>query len=160
MEIVNYLSYGAKHCEFLHMPNIPIAKKVIKECLQVQEDEQVLIQTWDHTLDISDSLALEVYQAGATPFVNLTTQNSFLNYLTSVPEKYYGKTPQAFLSLLDQIDAQVVLFGPKDPKVLKMAPGERFSKAFESEKPVMEKLREKKSGPPTFPWATSLQNAL
>jgi len=126
------------------MPNLPIAKKVIKECLQVQEDEQVLIQTWDHTLDISDSLALEVNQAGALPFVNLTTQNSFLNYLTSVPEKYYGKTPRAFLSLLDQIDAQVVLFGPKDPKVLTMAPGERFAKAFDSEKPVMEKLREKK----------------
>src|SRR2546428_821644 len=64
------------------MPNTPIAKRVIKECLQVKEDEQVLIQTWDHTLDISDSLALEVNQAGASPFVNLTTQNSFLNYLT------------------------------------------------------------------------------
>ncbi len=126
------------------MPNIPIAKKVIKECLQVQEDEQVLIQTWDHMLDISDSLALEVYQAGAIPFVNLTTQNSFLNYLTTVPEKYYGKTPRALLSLLDQIDAQVVVFGPKDPKVLTMAPGERFSKAFESEKSVMGKLRERK----------------
>src|SRR3989441_17335 len=144
MEIVNYLSHGAKNCEFLHMPNTPIARKVVTECLQVKEDEQVLIQTWDHTLDLSNSLALEVYQAGATPFVNLTTQDSFLNYITAVPEKYYGKTPRALLSLLDQIDAQIVLFGPKDPKVLKMAPGERFSKAFESEKPVMEKLREKK----------------
>src|SRR5712691_2613718 len=126
------------------MPNTPIARKVVTECLQVKEDEQVLIQTWDHTLDLSNSLALEVYQAGATPFVNLTTQDSFLNYITAVPEKYYGKTPRALLSLLDQIDAQIVLFGPKDPKVLKMAPGERFSKAFESEKPVMEKLQERK----------------
>ncbi len=126
------------------MPNIPIARKVIKECLQVEEDEQVLIQTWDHTLDISDSLSQEVYEAGAIPFVNLITQNSFLNYFTTVPEKYYGKTPRAMLSLLDQIDAQVVLFGPKDPKVLTMASGERFAKSFESEKPVMEKLRERK----------------
>ena len=126
------------------MPNIPIARKVVKECLQVKEDEQVLIQTWDHTLDLSDSLSQEVYEVGAIPFVNLTTQNSFLNYFTTLPEKYYGKTPRAMLSLLDQIDAQVVLFGPKDPKVLTMAPGERFSKSFESEKPVMEKLRERK----------------
>jgi leucyl aminopeptidase (aminopeptidase T) len=126
------------------MPNTPIARKVIKECLQVKEDEQILIQTWDHTLDMSNSLALEVYQAGAMPFVNLTTQDSFLNYLTKVPEKYYGKTPRAMLSLLDEIDAQIVLFGPKDPKVLTMAPGERFAKAFDSEKPVMEKLRERK----------------
>ncbi len=126
------------------MPNIPIARKVVKECLQVKEDEQVLIQTWDHTLDISNSLALEVYQAGAIPFVTLSTQDSFQNYITKVPEKYYGKIPRASLSLLDEIDAQVVLFGPKDPKVLTMAPGERFSKAFESAKPEMEKVRERK----------------
>jgi aminopeptidase len=126
------------------MPNIPIARKVIQECLQVKEDEQVLINTWDHTLDISNALALEVYQAGAIPFVTLSTQDSFQNYITKVPEKYYGKTPRASLSLLDEIDAQVVLFGPKDPKVLTMAPGERFSKAFESAKPEMEKQRERK----------------
>ena len=126
------------------MPNIPIARKVVKECLQVKEDEQVLIQTWDHTLDISNSLALEVYQAGAIPIVNLSTQDTFLNYLTKVPEEYYGKTPRASLALLDEIDAQIVLFGPKDPNVLKMAPGERFAKAFESDKPMMEKLRERK----------------
>src|SRR5260370_15935965 len=126
------------------MPNIPIARKVIKECLQVKEDEQVLIQSWDHTLDISNSLALEVYQAGAIPFVTLSTQDSFQNYITKVPETYYGNIQRASLSLLDEIDAQVVLFGPKDPKVLTMAPGERFSKAFESAKPEMEKVRERK----------------
>ena len=127
------------------MPNIPIARKVVKECLQVKEDEQVLIQTWDHTLDLSDSLSQEVYEVGAIPFVNLTTQNSFLNYFTTLPEKYYGKTPRAMLSLLDQIDAQIVLFGPKDPKVLTMASGERFSKSFESEKPVMEEVARAKN---------------
>src|SRR6266851_4877755 len=144
MEIVNYLRRGARNCELLLMTNIPIARKVVKECLQVKEDEQVLINTWDHTLDISDALALEVHQAGAVPIVNLTTQGSFLNYLTKVPEKYYGKTPRASLSLLDEVDAQVVLFGPRDPKVLMMAPGERFAKVFESEKPIMEKVRERK----------------
>jgi aminopeptidase len=126
------------------MNNIPIARKVVKECLQVKEDEQVLINTWDHTLDLCDALALEVHQAGAVPIVNLTTQGSFLNYFTKVPEKYYRKTPRASLALLDEVDAQVVLYGPKDPKVLMMAPGERFAKAFESEKPIMEKVRERK----------------
>src|SRR5438445_537657 len=78
------------------MPNTPIAKRVIKECLQVKEDEQVLIQTWDHTLDISDSLALEVNQAGASPFVNLTTQNYFLNYQTKVHVSHSNGTNLTF----------------------------------------------------------------
>ena len=116
-----------------------IAKKVINETLQVKENEQVLIQTWDHTLELSNALAFETYQAGATPLVTLFTDELYLNYLTKVPEQYYGKRPEALLSLLDKVDAQIFLFGPKDPKILKAAPGERMAKSFESEKPVMEK---------------------
>ena len=126
------------------MPTDSAAKKVIKDCLQVKEDEQVLIQTWPHTLDLSDALALETYKAGATPIVTLSTDQSFLDYVTKVPEKYYTKQPKAMLSMLDDIDAQVLLFGPKDPKILKAAPGERMAKAFDSEKSVMAKVKDRK----------------
>ena len=126
------------------MATASIAKKVIKETLQVREDEQVLIQTWDHTLDLSNALAFETYQAGAIPLVILSTDELYLNYVTNVPEEYYGKQPKAFLSLLDKVDAQVLLFGPRDPKILKAAPGERMAKSFESEKPIMEKIHDRK----------------
>src|SRR3989454_3539492 len=126
------------------MVNGSIAKKVINETLQVKEDEQVLIQTWDHTLELSNALAFETYQAGATPLVTLFTDELYLNYVTKVPEQYYGKRPEAFLSLLDKVDAQIYLFGPKDPKILKAAPGERMAKSFESAKPIMEKQHERK----------------
>ena len=126
------------------MADESIAKKVIKECLRVKEDEQVLIQTWGHTLDLSNALALETYQAGAIPVVTLSTDELFLNYVTKVPEKYYAKQPEAYLSLLDEVDAQVLLFGPKDPKILKASPGERMAKAFDSDKPLMEKVRDRK----------------
>ena len=121
-----------------------IAKKIIKETLQVKEDEQVLINTWDHTLDLSNALALETYQAGATPTVTLNTDQLYLDYATKVPEEYYTKHPKAYLSLLDNIDAQIFLFGPKDPKILKAAPGERMAKVFDADKPIMEKQRERK----------------
>ncbi|SRR5713101_2973294 len=142
--MVNYPSHEAESCEFVQMTDIPIARKAIQECLQVKEDEQVLIQTWDHTMDIADSLTLEVAKAGAVPYVNLNTQNSLLDYVTKVPEKYYLKSQRAMLSMLDEVDAQAVLYGPRDPKVLTMAPGERYQKAFESQKPLMEKSRERK----------------
>ncbi len=121
-----------------------VAKKVIKDCLQVKENEQVLIQTWGHTLELSNALALEIYQAGATPIVTLSTDELFLNYMTKVPEEYYAKQPRAFLSMLDGVDAQVLLFGPKDPKILKASPGERMAKAFEAEKPINEKFQDRK----------------
>ena len=121
-----------------------IAKKVINESLQVKEDEQVLIQTWPHTIDLSNALAFEAYQAGAIPVVTLDTDDLFLNYVSKVPEEYYTKTPKAFLALLDNVDVSVTLFGPKDPNIYKAVPGERMAKAFESAKPIMKKLEDRK----------------
>jgi leucyl aminopeptidase (aminopeptidase T) len=67
-----------------------------------------------------------------------------LDYVTKVPEKYYGKQPKAMLSMLDDIDAEVFLFGPKDPKILKAAPGERMTKAGDTDKWIMDKVQERK----------------
>ncbi len=121
-----------------------VAKKVIKDCLRVKEDEQVLIQTWAHTLDLSNALALETYQSGAIPVVTLMTDQLYLDYVTKVPEEYYAKRPKALLSLLNEVDASVVLFGPKDPKILKAAPGERMAKTFDADKPIMDKFQDRK----------------
>src|SRR2546425_1920358 len=144
MEIVNYSTPRNPLGDFLEMATPSIAKKVIRETLQVREDEQVLIQTWDHTLDLANALAFETYLAGAIPLVTLFTDELLLNYVTKVPQEYYSKQPKAFLSLLDKVDAQVQLFGPRDPKILKAAPGERMAKSFESAKPIMEKQHERK----------------
>lgn len=89
---------------------------------------------------MADALTLETYQAGAIPVVTLSTDQSFLDYVTKVPQKYYGKEPKAMLSLLEDIDAQVQLFGPKDPKILKAAPAEQMAKVFDSDKPLMQKI--------------------
>jgi leucyl aminopeptidase (aminopeptidase T) len=144
MAILNYYAPRKGNWRFLTMATSSIAKKVIKETLQVKEDEQVLIQTWSHTQDLSNALALETYQAGATPIMLLSTDQLFLDYVTKVPEEYYVKHPRAMLSLIDNIDAQIFLFGPKDPKILKAASGERISKAFEADKPVMDKANQRK----------------
>jgi leucyl aminopeptidase (aminopeptidase T) len=41
-----------------------IAQRVVNECLRVQPDEQVTIFSWDHTLDYTNTIALEIEQAG------------------------------------------------------------------------------------------------
>src|SRR5215510_11096340 len=52
----NYSRSSSQGGRFLKMADSSIAKKVIKETLQVKEDEQVLIQTWGHTVDLSNAL--------------------------------------------------------------------------------------------------------
>ncbi len=110
----------------------------------MKEDEQVLVSTWNHTIDHANAIALEVQKSGGVPLVTLDTDEMFWNYLTKVPETYYGKPPRAFLSALDQIDASVWLGGPEDPSGFKKVSGAKLAKAFEVGKPIMEKYRERK----------------
>ncbi len=134
-----------------------MAKKVVTECLRVREDEQVLINTWENTLDFTNSLALEVYKLGAVPFITTYTDQLFSDYLTQVPEQYYNKDQRAYLSMLDKIDAAIWLIGPKDPKLFQKAPGERLGKAFESDKPVMDKYNQRKIRTVNLPLAQMTQ---
>lgn len=134
-----------------------IAKKVVTECLRVKEDEQVLINTWENTLDITNTLALEIYKLGAVPFITTYTDQLFGDYLTQVPERYYNKPQRAYLSMLEGLDATIWLIGPKDPKLFQKAPGERLAKAFESDKPIMDKYNERKIRTVNLPLAQMTQ---
>jgi leucyl aminopeptidase (aminopeptidase T) len=126
------------------MSETQIAKKVINECLRIKEDEQLLINTWQHTLNLTNALALEAYKAGAVPMIALFTDNLFLNYVTQVPEEYYAKNPRALLSMLDKTDAVINIGGPEDPAILRKNPGEKMAKAFEADRAVSERIRERK----------------
>jgi aminopeptidase len=126
------------------MPQDPLARKVVNECLKVKEDEQVLISTWENALDFTNSLALEVYKRGAVPLITIFTDQLYHDYLNLVPAEYYAKDQRAFLSLLDKTDAAIWLNGPTDPKVYQQTPAERLGKAFESDKPIMDKYHQRK----------------
>jgi len=121
-----------------------VAKKIVNECLQVKEDEQVLVSAWNHTIDYANALALEVEKAGGTPLVTLDTDEMFWGHLTKVSEAHYGRPRRAFLSALEQTDASVFLGGPEDPSGFRKVPGIRLAKSFESEKAVMDKFRDRK----------------
>ena len=88
-----------------------IAKRIVSECLRVKTDEQVAIYSYPHTLDYASSVALEVEKAGGVSNMILETDDFFWGYLTEVPEAQYLRRQRAFLSLLEETDAQVAL-GP------------------------------------------------
>ena len=126
------------------MSETQIANRVLNECLRVKEDDQLLISSWQHTLGLANTIAFEAFKLGAQPVITMETDDLMLNYLTKVPEEYYTKQPRAYLSLLDQVDAQINLGGPEDPGIFQKIPGKRLATGFESNKPVIEKLKERK----------------
>jgi len=121
-----------------------IATRVVNECLRVQPDEQVIIASWDHTLDYAKALALEVEHAGGISTTNLMANDFYWAYLKEVPEAQYTRRQKGFLSLLDETDAMIQLGGPKDPSFYPTVPAERTGKMIEGQKAIGDKFMERK----------------
>src|SRR4029077_19188016 len=121
-----------------------IAARVVNECLQVQPGEQVIVASWDHTMDYANALGLEVEHAGGISTTTLMGNDFYWGYLKEVPETQYTRRQKGFLSLRDQTDAMIQLGGPKDPSNYPTVPGERMGKMFEGQKAIGDKFMERK----------------
>lgn len=121
-----------------------IAKRVVNECLQVHPNEQVVVFTFDHTIDYAAALAIEVENAGGVSTTILETNDFYWARLKDTPEAQFGREQRAFLSLLDETEALIALNGPKDPSIFPTVPDTRMSKWIDSQKPQGQKLMERK----------------
>ncbi len=121
-----------------------IASRVVNECLMVKPNEQVIINTWDHTLDLAGKLALEVEKASGVSTVTMMSNDFYWSYLSGVPEEQFKRTPKAFLSMLDQADAIIAIGGPKDPSGYTRVPAEKSAKWIDGQQVIADKTAERK----------------
>ncbi len=121
-----------------------IAKRVVHACLNIHEDDMVLIETWQHTLTLASEIALECYKAGAKPLLTLLTDELWWNTLGSVPESYIRKTSRHMLNAIDSTTAWIGLGGPQDPTKFREVASSRLESFAEADRPVLDKAFEKK----------------
>ncbi len=121
-----------------------IAARIVNECLQVQEDEQVTVSSFEHTLDYASALALEIEKAGGVSTMLLETEDFFWGYLTDVQDAQYKRRQKAYLALVEATDASIGLGGPRDPSGFKKVPGERLTKMMDGEREISEASRRRK----------------
>lgn len=121
-----------------------IAKRVVRTCLNVREDDMVLIETWQHTIDLASDIALECYRAGARPLITLMTDRLWWRALEEIPEQYFRKTPRHVLNAVESVTVWIGLGGPEDPTKFREVPSSRLEPFFEGEKAVVEKTIERK----------------
>src|SRR5438132_12878256 len=74
----------------------------------------VLIDTWQHTIDLASQISLECYKAGAKPLMTLMTDQLWWNVFQQIPDEYIRKTPRHILAALDSINVWIHLGGPED----------------------------------------------
>jgi len=126
------------------LPDDNIAKHVVNTSLKIREDDMVLIETWQHTIDLASDIALECYRAGARPLMTLMTDRLWWKALEEIPEQYFRKTPRHVLNAVESVTVWIGLGGPEDPTKFREVPSYRLEPFFEGEKPVVDKTIERK----------------
>jgi len=121
-----------------------IARSVVKDCLCICEDDTVLISTWQHSIDLANSIALECSKIGAHTITALNTDTVFYGSMLKEPIESLRKSNKAFLGLWDSVTANIDISGPEDPLRMRKVPPERWAAMAKGNKPYMDKMLAKK----------------
>lgn len=89
-----------------------VARKVIRDALHVGKGDVVGIMTWQHTIDLSDKLAIECYKVGADALTVLETDDTYFERHKTLPLESFVVTERW---VNDNLTADILIQGPEDP---------------------------------------------
>jgi leucyl aminopeptidase (aminopeptidase T) len=92
-----------------------LIRQIVDTCLNVEDGENVWIQTWDHSITLASDIALACRQRGAHPIITLTTEDYWIRSFVETPKQLLEILPSNQSALLRQTDAFVFMLGPKSP---------------------------------------------
>lgn len=105
-----------------------IARQVVRTCLRIHDGDQVIIDTWGHTIPLAEALALECYRAGAVPAITLFTDRLYRDILSTIPEEHLARLPTQRLAQAEAATAAIIIGGPRSPQSLRNIPGSRVAR--------------------------------
>jgi leucyl aminopeptidase (aminopeptidase T) len=89
-----------------------LAKKVLKESLNVQKGETVTVETWTNGLELAKRVVLEARKIGATPLLLLEDEDIFVETAKTAPKEHLGIMGKHEYGLLSETNAYVFIPGP------------------------------------------------
>ena len=105
--------------------NICLARQAINQCLNVQEGENVWIQSWNHTIDLASNMALACLEKRAQPFITLNDENYWIRSLEEASKNFLETLPPTKAAALGQTDAFIFMIGPGKPIDWSKIPSEK-----------------------------------
>jgi leucyl aminopeptidase (aminopeptidase T) len=121
-----------------------VAQAIVKECLRVRPDDIVTVNTWPHTIELSDAILEECYRIGADAVAILDTDRSYYAQFEILSEENLRVTSKHCLGLAEYTTVNIFIGGPSNPTRMRKIPPEKLAALFEAEKAHMDKSREKK----------------
>ncbi len=124
--------------------SVRVAHAIVSECLRIRPDDVVTVNTWPHTIELSDTILDECFRIGADAMAILETDRSYYSQLELLSEENLKVTSKHCLGLAEYTTVNIFIGGPANPLRMRKVPPEKFAASFEGEKAHFDKSREKK----------------
>ena len=96
-----------------------LAKIVVKDSLNVDASDVVIVTTWDHTIDAANAMAVECFKHGADAMISLWTDEYYYGLLRELSSESLGVCSKICQAFTEAETATINMFGPKNPEGLK-----------------------------------------
>lgn len=121
-----------------------LAGKIVRDCYRVKEGDMVLISTDKGILDLAMAVGLECYRVGAIPTIDVSSSEYAHSCFKDASVKTLSLTPKHILAACDGLDVYMTLSAPGDPALFGDIPGEKMKALSTANKPIQDRLTERK----------------
>jgi leucyl aminopeptidase (aminopeptidase T) len=111
-----------------------LAKRVVRDALNVNSSDVVTVTTWDHTIDVANAMVVECFRRGADAMMSLWTDEYYYGMLRELSEESLGVCSKICEMFTETETATINMFGPKNPGGLKSLPNAKLNSWFEAER--------------------------
>jgi len=124
--------------------SVRVAHAVVSDCLRIRSDDVVTVNTWAHTIELSDAILEECYRIGADAMAIVDSDRSYYSQLETLSEENLKVTSKHCLGTAEYTTVNIFIGGPANPLRMRKIPPEKFAALFEGEKGHEDKIRERK----------------
>lgn len=91
-----------------------LVKNVLSSTLNVQSDDAVIVETWNHGLPIAGAFIYRLRELGARPMLLFEDEETFWKSAESLPEEKLGKVGEHEWTAIEKSKAYIFIPGPAD----------------------------------------------
>ncbi len=132
------------HGIMLYVDMEKIAKKVVNQCMNIKEDEIILVKGGLHNFELVENIAVNVRKKGAFPVIMTDTDRLRKRILEEVDVEHLKKTPSYYLKWLGDIDGVIGIDSQLDPRTLSQLPEEKVGASRVGKREINNQFREEK----------------
>ncbi|MEE9237047.1 MAG: aminopeptidase [Thermoplasmata archaeon] len=103
-----------------------VAKRVVRDVLQLKESDCLHVEAWEHTLPLTKEIIKEARRSGADTLLTLDSDETWYDALNNLPEDWLGEASTLQQAVRRAATASVYIGGPTDPEGMKDIPRDRW----------------------------------